>query len=329
VELPRYGFVSAAALAVGLALAPVPAAGQTPAAAPGGAPDKSLASAPAEAALRYHLALEARRAGDLAQAAAYLAAAVALDPEGAVPRLEWASVLLTTGDVAGAEAALAPLAAWWAARPERSDDDGSRYARLRGTLAARGGDEAGSLAWYERAVARAPYDLGLRSELVARYRVRGDEERALVHLSAAAALMPANAEVRVELGRSFLDMARYTEAEAAFTEAAVLDPRMERAWDGLGLARAGRGDVAGAEEAFRYGLQVAPSSATLYEHLGDALLDGGRVDAALTAYRRAAALAPHVPRLAEKGARATGGAPAEEPAEEPAAAPPPRRDAPR
>lgn len=304
-ELPRHRIVAVLALALGLPLTPLPSAAQTR--------TKDAVSGPSEAALRYHLALEARRAGDMDQAAAYLAAAVALDPSGTLPRLEWASVLLSTGDAAGAHHAIEPLAAWWETRPQGEDEAASRYARLKGTIAARGGDDEGALAWYEHAALHAPFDLGLRSELVARYRLRGEEDRTLVHLSAAAALMPANAEVRVELGRSFLELARFAEAEAAFLEAAVLDPRMERAWDGLGLARAGRGDVAGAEEAFRYGLHVAPSSVVLYEHLGDALLEDGRADAALVAYRRAAALAPSEARLAEKIERAeaatSGGAP--------------------
>ena len=305
-ELPRRHLVLRASFALlFLALAAPPAGAQSP----------------SRATLAYHLGLEARRGGDLALAAQNFAIAVALDPKGVLPRLEWASALLELGQAPAAGQALAPLDGWWSALAAGPDDNGARYARLSGRVAARAGDDDAAIAWFEQAAARAPYDLGLRSELIGRYRLRSENERAIVHLEAAAAMMPSNAEVRVELGRSLLDLTRWLDAEAAFAEAALLDPRMERAWDGLGQARARRGDLTGAEEAYRYGLSVAPASAVLYEHLGDALFDGGRASAALVAYRRAAALSPGEPRIAEKVERAAARA---VPAEDPAAPPPPR-----
>ena len=267
------------------------------------------AQAPAEAMLRFHLAQEARRSGEPLVAAQWLAAAVQLDPGATIPRLEWASVLLEIGDPAAAERALTPLDSWWEGRPEAEDDLGAWYARLRGASAARRGGDDEAVVWYERAVARAPGDLGLRAQLIGQYRARNDEERALVHLQAAAGLMPPSADLRLEIGRSLLALDRWPEAERFFAEAATLDPRMERAWDGLGVARTRRGDLAGAEAAFRRGLEVAPASAVLYEHLGDALLGGGRVEAALQAYERAVTLAPNEPRLAEKVDRARAALP--------------------
>jgi tetratricopeptide (TPR) repeat protein len=256
--------------------------------------------APAEATLLFHLAQEAQRRGEILPAAQWLAAAVELDPGAALPRLEWASVLLQIGDPEAAARALAPLGAWWEGRPAGEDELGAQYARLQGSVAVRRGDDDQAILWYERAAARAPYDLGLRAQLIGRYRARDDDERSLIHLQAAAGLMPGNAELRVEIGRALLDLDRGSEAEAVFMEAARLDPRLERAWDGLGQARSRGGDLPGAEEAFRRGLQVAPASAALYEHLGDALLGGGRTESALQAYERAAVLAPNEPRLAEK-----------------------------
>jgi tetratricopeptide (TPR) repeat protein len=262
------------------------------------------AQAPAEATLLFHLAQEAYRRGEILPAVQWLGAAVGLDPGAPIPRLEWASVLLEIGDPQAAARALAPLGSWWEERPAGADDLGARYARLQGSVAVRRGDDDQAILWYERAAARAPYDLGGRAQLIGRYRERDDDERSLVHLQAAAALMPGNAELRVEIGLALLGLDRGSEAEAAFTEAARLDPRLERAWDGLGQARSREGDLPGAEEAFRRGLQVAPASAALYEHLGDALLGGGRTESALQAYERAAALAPHEPRLTEKVDRA-------------------------
>lgn len=257
-------------------------------------------TAGAEAALRFHLGQEARRQGDEARAVEWLAEAVRLDPGAALPRIEWAAALLVVGDPGTAEAVLAPLAEWWEERPVGEDLLAARYARLRAAAISRRGDADMAVTWYERAVERAPMDIGLRSQLIGHYRVRGDEEAALVHLQAVALAMPFNAELRVELGRTFLSLGRWGEAEVAFGEAVVIDPLLDRAWDGLGVARTNLGDYAGAEEALRRGLRVAPASAAIYEHLGDALLGDGRGEEALAAYRRAAALDPGERRLAEK-----------------------------
>ncbi len=317
VELPRRQFVLRASVALA-SLAAAPAA-RAQDAAPVPAPVRSAgATAPAEAMLRYHLALEARRSGLATEAAALLASAVALDPAAPEPRLAWASVLLEVGEAEDAREALAPLAAW---SEHAAGEDGARYARLMGSAAARLGDDDGAVAWYERAVARTPMDLGLRSQLIGRYRARGDEARALVHLEAVAELLPSSAEVRVELGGALLGLERWREAEAAFAEAALMEPGLARAWDGLGMARAGNGDLAGAEEAFRRGLRSAPASAAIYEHLGDALLGGGRASEALQAYRRAEALAPGEARLARKVERAATQVPAAEGATAPDRAP--------
>jgi tetratricopeptide (TPR) repeat protein len=293
VELPSFHFVLRATL-VAFAI--------------GGAPSAARGQS-AEALLRFHLAQEARRHGDDARAAEWLSEAVRLDPAAPLPRIEWAAALLAIGDPSAAETALDPLASWWDRVPAGEDELAARYAHLKAAAAARRGSPDDAIVWYERAVLRAPRDLGLRAQLIGHYRARGDEEAALLHLRATAAALPDNGDLQVELGHTLLVLARWEEAEAAFAHAVAVQPRLEQGWDGLGVARTLRGDYAGAEEALREGLRVAPRSASIYEHLGDALLGDGRAGDALVAYQRAATLAPDQTHLVDKIDRARAALP--------------------
>lgn len=255
----------------------------------------AVADRRAGAAELFLLGLEARHAEEPEAAARSFEAAVGLDPEAVLPRLEWAAALMVLGRSEAVEAALKPLAGRIDSLADSEPSLGARYYRLRAAAASRAGHTDRSLSLYETAARYAPLDLGLRAQLIGIYRARDAPERAIVHMQAAAELMPGNADLRVELGRALLDLTRWAEAEEVFRSALAIRLGHEGAWDGLGLALAHQRRFASAEEAFRAGLRVAPASARLYEHLGDALLNDSRPEAALAAYRRAAALSPTDP----------------------------------
>ncbi len=249
----------------------------------------------------FHLALEARRLGDERLAAVVLERVVRLDPEAVLPRLEWAEVLLSLGEPGLVEALLMPVAERIEADARERPDSAARFYRLRGHAAARAGRKADALELYERAIALAPYELGLRGLVISMYRARGDEDSAARHLVAAASIRPEDVDLRLEAGLALLAIDRFAEAEDEFRMALRIDLWSVPAWQGLGESLAGQEKWADAEEVYRGGLRLAPESPQLHELLGDALMAGGRAKEAIVWYNRAAALGgPVAPSLADK-----------------------------
>lgn len=249
----------------------------------------------------FHLALEARRLGDERLAGVVLERVVRLDPEAVLPRLEWAEVLLALGEPGLVEALLMPVAERIEADAGERPDSAARFYRLRGNAAARAGRKSDALDLYERAIALAPQDLGLRGLVVSMYRARGDEGSAARHLMAAAAIRPQDFDLRLEAGRALLGLRRFTEAEDEFRMALRIDLWSVPAWQGLGESLAGQQKWADAEEVYRGGLRLAPESASLHELLGDVLLAGGRPEEAIVWYSRAATLGGQAaPSLVDK-----------------------------
>jgi tetratricopeptide (TPR) repeat protein len=249
----------------------------------------------------FHLALEARRRGDERLAGLVLERVVRLDPEAVLPRLEWAEVLLSLGEPGLVDALLLPVAERIDAEAAERPDSAARFYRLRGNVAARAGRKAAALELYERAIALAPYDLGLRGLVVSMYRAGGDGSSAARHLMAAASIRPQDFDLRLEAGRALLAIDRFAEAEDEFRMALRIDLWSVPAWQGLGQSLAGQQKWADAEEVYRGGIRLAPESAPLHELLGDVLMAGGRAKEAIVWYNRAAALGGSVaPSLADK-----------------------------
>ena len=249
----------------------------------------------------FHLALEMRRHGDERFAGVVLERVVRLDPEAVLPRLEWAEVLLSLGEPGLVEALLMPVAERIEAEAGERPDSAARFYRLRGNAAARAGRKADALELFEKAIALAPHDLGLRGLVVSMYRAGGDGDSAARHLVAAASIRPQDFDLHLEAARALLAVDRFAEAEDEFRMALRIDLRSVPAWQGLGESLAGQEKWADAEEVYRGVLPLAPESAPLHELLGDVLLAGGRAKEALVWYNRAAALGGSAaPGLADK-----------------------------
>jgi len=221
------------------------------------APATSFAVQAAErrAAELYHLAREARFQGDDPQAARWLEEATLLDEDAVLPRLEWADVLLALGRPEDVPAALDPIAARVEARADSAPGQAASWWRLQAASKLRTGDREEATRLYERATRHAPWDWGLRAQLVGLHRLAGNPVAEAQHLSVLAAMAPESPEVRYELGRALLALERWREAEDAFRSAIALG-----------------------------------GSAQVWESLGDLLLATGRSGQAVTAYERASAL---------------------------------------
>lgn len=274
-----------------------------PAARAQDAPDPEATPSPRALEL-FLLAEEARQRGEPERAAIWLDEVVRLDPVSVMPRLALASALLDMGGTARAEIVLEPIEERIEGAVDSLPDRASRYWRLRGAVANRLGAREKAVEHYERSARLAPYDLGLRAQLIGMYRADGKSAKAVRHLRAAADLVPFSPEVRLELGRALLALDRWGEAEAEFRQAVRIRPDLGRAWDGLGVSLIAQERYRQAEEALRHGLSVAPSSAAMHEHLGDALMGAGEAAEALRSYRRAAALSAEDGEIAEKIERA-------------------------
>lgn len=185
--------------------------------------DVSLADV-TDAGLAYHLAREARARGETERAAALLDIAVRLDPDAVLPRLDRVEVLLELNRPSGAGLLLEPIATEVAAESEARPATAARYHRLRGAIALRSGRPDMAIEGYEKAVRLAPWDLGLRAQLIGLHRASGDPAAAIPHLEAASRFLPFNGELRAELGDALLDLERYAEAEAVYLEALELVP---------------------------------------------------------------------------------------------------------
>lgn len=190
----------------------------------GPAMSEALLADLADAGLAYHLAREARARGEMERAAALLEIAVRLDPDAVLPRLDRVEVLLELNRASGAERLLEPIASEVAAETEARPATAARYHRLRGAIALRGGRPDMAIEGYEKAARLAPWDLGLRAQLIGLHRASGDPAAAIPHLEAASRFLPFNAELRTELGDALLDLERYAEAEAVYLEALELVP---------------------------------------------------------------------------------------------------------
>ncbi|MDX1662103.1 MAG: tetratricopeptide repeat protein [Gemmatimonadota bacterium] len=211
----------------GLAQDPAPSVGEAEPAATGESFDPARLDV-ADAGLAYHLAHEAIWRGELERAAALLEIAVALDPAAVLPRLDRVEVLLELNRAPAAGGLLDPIADRVASQTERMPSTAARYHRLRGALALRTGDPTAAIEGYERAAKLAPWDLGLRAQLIGLHRASGDPASAIPHLEAATRVLPFNAELKTELGDALLDLERYAEARDVYLEALELVPAASR-----------------------------------------------------------------------------------------------------
>lgn len=217
----------------------------------------------------YHLAREARFQGDEAQAARWLEEATLLDEDAVLPRLEWADVLLFLGRPEEVPGALDPIAARVESRADSAPGEAASFWRLQAGARLRVGDREEATRLYERAAGHAPWDWGLRAQLVGLHRLGGNRVAEAEHLSVLAVMAPESRDVRYALGRALLELERWREAEDALRAAIALG-----------------------------------GSTQVWEALGDLLLATGRPSQAVTAYERAHDLPGASEALAEKIERA-------------------------
>jgi Flp pilus assembly protein TadD len=146
----------------------------------------------------------------------------------------------------------------------------------------------------EAAVRRRGGNLGLLMTLGGSYPINlrdGADERVRWYQAAVAAA-PANAAVHTNLGAALSDRGDRAGAEAEHREAIRLDPTFAPAHNNLGTVLLKGGDLDGAEAEYREAIRLDPKPATALTNLGKVLLKGGDLDGAEAEHREAIRLDP-------------------------------------
>lgn len=231
----------------------------------------------APAAVFHNLAYVCEQRGDLAAAAAYLDDAVqrltAPDPRIALSR---ASLRLRTGDLPGAEAALAESRAAWGAR-----QPSAAWFHTAGLAAALGGDSVRATALLEEGLALHPHAAALHNNLAVVQERRGSYElaaRTLEH----ALLEDANcAHLHKNLGDYLYRAQRYDEAYESFVRVVRLRPSHgPDVYLKIGNIHYRRGGLADARAAWEQALALDPDNRIVRANLGAMQLASARVDIA-------------------------------------------------
>lgn len=253
---------------------------------------------PAAARWAYYAGVAAQEVGALDQAAASLAAALALAPDDPPALLRLGQVELARGR---SQAAVAPLGRALAFPGTAA---AAHLALGRLALDAGGAQEAAD--HFAAALALQPAASSVRHPLALAYRALGRLEEARGELARAGSAPlafedPLLAEAQAAVTGPGVHVLRGLAAEARgdlaaalaeYRRAVLLDPDNADLRQGLGLALAGAGDVAAAVAEYRAAVGLAPDNALARFNLAGGLLAAGAVEEARAELERAVALAP-------------------------------------
>jgi tetratricopeptide (TPR) repeat protein len=206
------------------------------------------------------------------------------DEPGEIASLQAAQALYRTGDLAGAEARVAPLV-------ERRPD-WSVAVRILGLCRLKQGDVGAALALLQRAAALAPDDAWAQVHLAMALQTAARPAEAAPLLRAAAAGLPQDATPLVNLVGALLAMGDTAGAVAAGEEARRRAPGLAAAQYACGQALLAAGRWAQAETAFLAAVTEAPGFADAWVNLGLARYRSGRMGEAHAAMSRALEVAP-------------------------------------
>lgn len=163
---------------------------------------------------------------------------------------------------------------------------------LRGSLAARLGDNPAADRWLVEAIAQtadAPDTLVLHGVVLRRL---GRPQEAHERYVQALALAPRHVGAHVNDANILNDLGRWREALEAAERAAALQPALAAAANARGVALAGLGRGSEAMAAFGEAIRLDPPEPTAHVNLGNSLVAAGRAEEALASYEAAVALAP-------------------------------------
>lgn len=235
-------------------------------------------------------ALQARRRGDLEQAAELYRRAIEAAPEVASYRRSLSNVLALSGDV---DAAIAELER----AIELEPDHAAAQLQLGRLLSQREGASEKSLGCFEKAVELAPQSREAKLELGRALAVAQRHQEALAYYDAVVASDPRDPEARLLRARSRARLGRDAAAAEDYQAVLAVEPENRRAMIDLATVLSRQQETSRALELFERALELdlVPrdralalfSAAALHQQLGD-------VAAAIPLYRQALELAPEM-----------------------------------
>jgi tetratricopeptide (TPR) repeat protein len=196
-------------------------------------------------------------------------------PANLAPALE----LMRRGDRAGARRAIEAALA--------KEPDALPLIAFAGVLAAQAGDLAAAIPHFRRALAFAPQDLAMRTNLA----MALSETNAL---DEAASVADGHGDPHLDrlAGWAHQQCGRLDRAAAAYEAAVAAKPDDFESWNNLGNVRAARGDAGGALEAFQQAILLRPDIIHIYMNASEALASVESNEARRALMREAVKIAP-------------------------------------
>jgi serine/threonine protein kinase/Flp pilus assembly protein TadD len=263
--------------------------------------------------------LNGKKPPDLAEAARFYQAALALRPQSPVVCVNLGTALKELGKLVEAEAAFRQAIELKPDYPEAHNNLGAALnAQGKSAAAVKAFRKAIKLKYdyptTHRNLGGALFDLGQPDKAVVEFRkaMRLDPKDVLARINLGAALVqmgklkdaiaelrkatrldPRNATVCMNLGNALEKQGQLDEAIGQYRRALRVDPKYANAHFGLGNALKAKGDVDGAIQEYRLALDIDPRLAPVHYNLGNTLLFAKHdVDAAIREYRLAIASDP-------------------------------------
>jgi len=222
------------------------------------------------------LGLVEHQRGDQERAAALITRAVAAGPSNADFRADLGVVLRAMRRFPEARQSLVEA--------DRLRPHNPRILSLLATSCLDMGEPAEAVACYRQAIAAAPNDASLHSNLGNVLNLLGDTEAALASFRRALELDPASAVTRSNFGHTLAGTGALDEAIAQYHEALRLDPDALAARINLGLAFAHQGRLEEADNAFRTALAANPKAVDAIAGYASVLERRGNLSEALRQY---------------------------------------------
>jgi Flp pilus assembly protein TadD len=242
---------------------------------------EALALMPGSAELRNCLGSALGGAGDLAGAVAQFRSAVALDPAFGAAHANLAHALAALGEHDAAAAAFRQ------ALSVRVDDPALLHGLGDSLLRSNRPDEA--IAAFRRSLALRPDAPETCTELAGALLRRGEAGQAVALCCKALEVRPDHAGAYQNLGAALWTLGRLDDAVVCFRHFATLRPDDPAGVNGLGVCLKDMGRAAEAEAVYRAGLARFPQEATLLNNLAIALSEQGRFGEAEEMARQARA----------------------------------------
>ena len=197
--------------------------------------------------------------------------AIDIRPNDWVLRENFAKLLQSTGDPAGAEQQ------WRSVLALLPHSEQALYS-LGNVLDAQG-KSAEALPWFQRALQKRPASAEARNGLGVALSNQGQNEQAIEQYREVLRHNPRFAEARINLGQALAELGRDDEAIAEYSLALQADSNNVAAHINLGKLLARKNRPADAEQEYLAALRVNPDDAIAHHNLGNLLTTLGRADA--------------------------------------------------